>query len=151
MGFSKKQWNALIGLIVYLFLGLFTPETMAAITISVDGPHALSIQADAHGNESLVLHHHGLKASKAAENRFHHYHPEKPDHRILLSKSDSKAFLSSENKLPISLKPIVSVLIGFLLMSNPLTGQKTALPHLYAHPPPPSQTLLFRQTIALLI
>ncbi|WP_373532512.1 hypothetical protein [Vampirovibrio sp.] len=151
MVFNQKRWHTLMGLIVYVALSVFTPEALAAITLIVDGPHALSIQADAKGNKALVLHHHGLQASNAAETSFHHHHPDKPDHKILLSKADFKTFIANENRLPLSFEPLGSVLIGFLLMSNPLTGQKTSLHHLYAHPPPPNQTLRFRQTIALLI
>ncbi|WP_303675207.1 hypothetical protein [Vampirovibrio chlorellavorus] len=148
---NPKRWSALIGLILYVVLGLFTPESLAALTLVVDGPHALTIQADARGNESLVLHHHDPGISKAAENQFHHRHPDKPDHKILLSKTDASTFIAHENRFARSFEPTQAVLIGFLLMVNPLTGQKTALPQLYAHPPPSSQALRFRQTIALLL
>ncbi len=148
---DPKRWNALIGLIVYVVLGLFTPESLAALTLIVDGPHALTVQADAKGNESLVLHHHDLAISKAAENRFHHHHPDKPDHKILLSKTDSRPFIANENRLTLSLEPTSVVLVGLLLISNLITGQKTSLHHLYAHPPPTGQALRFRQTVALLI
>jgi hypothetical protein len=148
---NPNRWNALIGLIVCVFLNLFTAESLAAITLIVDGPHALTIQADAKGNASLVLHHHDLAISKAAENNFHHHHPDQPDHKILLSKPDFKTFIANDHRLTLSFEPSASVLISFLFIATPQTDQKTVPPHLYDHPPPPTQALRFRQTIALLM
>jgi hypothetical protein len=130
-----KRLIALIGLCVYLFVGMTSPEAASAFLLQVEGPHEVSVVNDFSGQAAVVFHHHHL--SKGQDDTVFHqsHHQVEPDHVYVFPKrADQTSSISEGHQL--AFKPLFIELHEFCLSAVPLKIMGVGNPELLAQPPP---------------
>lgn len=146
-----KRLIALMGLCVYLFVGITTPEAASAFLLQVEGPHEVSVVNDFSGQAAVVFHHHHLNMGQDDAAFHQHHHQVEPDHVYVFPKRADQTSSVSEG-YQFEFKPLFLELHAFCSPAIPAKIMGVGNPKLLAQPPPRRSlaTELRRFTVLLL-
>lgn len=130
-----KRLIALMGLCIYLFVGITSPEAASAFLLQMEGPHEVSVVDDFSGQAAVVFHHHHLNTGQDDAVFHQSHHQVEPDHVYVFPKRADQTSSISEG-YQLEFKPLLIEIQAFCLPAAPAKIMGVGNPKLLAQPPP---------------